>query len=194
MLDLDVFDTDRLLVTGTNRSKNRNVLATAALQQAGIHPGRALFVLDRGDRSLIRLAQLESCARYVTIDQVDGVDQLIWDLAAATADPDSEPGLLLAPDLWSTIAFYRATGHEHLADRIDAVVAKMQRVPLAVSSTTPAEAPTASFLVWIETTDDLAEVRQPGGSGVLDIRYLPGIDLTGSVARLKNTPTQEIRR
>ncbi len=194
MLDLAVFDTDRLLVTGTNHSKNRDVLATAAIRQAGMHPGRALYILDRGDRALIRLAQLESCASYVTIDQVDGVDQLIWDLAAATADPDSESGLLLAPDLWTTIAFYRATGHEHLADRIDAVVAKMQQVPLAASSTMLAESPSASFLVWIETSiEDLVEVRQRGGNGVLDMRDLPGIDLTGSVARLKNTPTQEIR-
>lgn len=194
VFDLEVFDTDRLLVTGPDRLRNKNVLATAALRQAGLHPNRTLYILDRGDRALIRLAQLDTCVRYVTLDQLDRVAQVINELDQLTRSEPAEPVLLLAPDLWHTISFYRASGAGRLADRIDEVIAKMEIVPVAASATSADALPSASFLVWIDTSvGETAHVRRPTDSGVIDLDSLPGIDLTGSVARFTTLPKQEIK-
>ena len=194
VLDLAVFDTDRLLVTGPDQTKNKGVLATAALRRASLHPDRSLYILDRGDRALIRLAQLETCVRYATIDQIEQVEAIVDELDALTNEPAEQRCLLLAPDLWNTVSFYRASGQRQLADRIDEVVARMEMVPLAASGPNTKASPTASFLVWIETgSNDTADVHRNNDNGVIDLRSLPGIDLTGSVARLTTLPKQEIQ-
>jgi hypothetical protein len=195
LLDLTLFDTERLLVTGPSLSRNRDVLATAALQQTRFHPDRTLYILDRGDRALIRLAQLENCARYTTIDQIEAVEQMVDELEALIEHAVTPSSLLLAPDLWATVDFYRVTDHHGLADRIDHLVTKMQILPVATS--TPATTPddSASFLVWIETGGtELADVRRPANGGVIDLDALPGSDLTGSVARLTTLHQEDNRR
>lgn len=193
--DLTIFDTERLLVTGPNRERHRDVLATAALHQVGLHPDRALYILDRGDRALIRLAQLENCARYTTIDQIDPVDQMVGELESLMEQPVVGSSLLLAPDLWATIEFYRGTGHQQLADRIDDLITRMQIVPVAASTQSTTVTDAASFLVWIETgPDQLADVRRPEGGGFIDLDSLPGSDLTGSVARLTTLRKEETQR
>ncbi len=192
-IDLTIFDTDRLLVTGPLPSRHRDVLATAALHQADLHPDRSLYILDRGDRALIRLAQLDNCARYTTIDQLDSVTQMVQDLETMMDQPAEHSSLMLAPDLWNAIEFYRDTGHRPLADRIEELIAKMQLVPMAASATEPpAAAP--SFLVWIETgLEATADVHGADGDTVIDLESLPGIDLTGSVARLTTIRHEEIQ-
>lgn len=181
-------DTSRLLVTGFDPSKNKNLLATAALRQAASHSDHALYVLDRGDRALIRLAQLDTCIRYAALDQIDGVTTLVQELDDLTADDTSPRCLLLAPDLWATVDFYRTSGNRRLADRIDCMVSKMAEVPMAASSSPSHAPPHHSFLVWVETThSDLAELQGPDESGLIELSSLPGLDLTGSIARLTAT-------
>ncbi len=194
-LQADVLDTSRLLVTGADRSKNKTLLATAALRQAAQHPDHALYVLDRGDRALIRLAQLDTCVRYVPIDQVDGVITLFDELDQLLADDHERGCILLAPDLWTTVDFYRSSGHRQLAERIDQVVSRMAEIPIAASSSGSHAAPHRSFLVWVETTsDDFAKLRAEDTNGLIELSSLPGIDLTGSIAKLasgfnKETPS-----
>ena len=97
--------------------------------------------------------------------------------------------LLVAPDLCDAIAFYRNSGQRGLADRLDALVERMRLLPIASSSQSVVEAPEAAFLVWIDssTTPMTASVRTTSGATeqqFIDPSQLPGIDLTGSVARL----------
>jgi hypothetical protein len=195
LLSEAALDTTRLLVTGIDRSKNKNLLATAALRQAANHADHTLYVLDRGDRALIRLAQLDTCARYVPLDQIDEVGALFDELDALTADDTHPRCLLLAPDLWDTVDFYRSSDNRLLADQIDRVVSKMAEVPIAASSSEVHSAPRQSFLVWVETTDDdVAEVRGHDNSGRIDLVTLPGVDLTGSIAKLALIAKRETQR
>lgn len=194
----DLLDSDRLLVTGPNRSRNKDVLATAALRQAARHPDRSIFILDRGDRALIRLAQLDACRRYVTIDQVAKVEYMVTEMEAIDEQASEERSLLLAPDLWEATAFYRNSGHSALADRIGRLVQRMEELPMAASAPGLERVPRDSFLVWINITNDGAEIEvddrdglTPATTEVLDIADLPGADLTGSVARLSTPLNQE---
>lgn len=185
LLPESALDTSRLLVTGFDPSKNKNLLATAALRQAANHPDHALYVLDRGDRTLIRLAQLDTCSHYAPLDQIDAVTTLFEEIENLTADDRSPRCLLLAPDLWATVDFYRASGNDRLADRIDRVVSEMTEVSMAASSSQSHAPQHHSFLVWVETThSDLAELQGPEESGLIELSTLPGLDLTGSIAEL----------
>ena len=197
--DHDILDSNRLLVTGPDRSLTKNVLASAALRQAARFPDRSIFILDRGDRSLIRLAQLDACRRYVAIDQISNVDFMVGELEAIeTQSPDSRV-LFLAPDLWEAIAFYRNSGRSDLADRLDELVARMEILPIAASAVDAADTPRPSFLVWVNTEGtDLAEVQIANindptrhDSSVIDLDALAGADLTASVARLTSQLDEE---
>lgn len=198
---LTPLDTRRLLVTGPDRSRNKSVLATAALRQAAQHPDRSIFILDRGDRALIRLAQLDACRRYAAIDHVENVEAMVQELEGLEDEPAVRPVLMLAPDLWEATAFYRNSGRADLADRIDQIVSRMEIVPMAASAPGLEKIPDSSFLVWVNTAESgPAELHfiDPAGpeftdSQPLDVDSLPGMDLTASVARftaaLTNTPT-----
>lgn len=192
-------DSDRLLVTGSDRSRTKDVLATAALRQAVRHPTRSIFILDRGDRALIRLAQLDACRRYVTLDQIEKVEFMLSELEAIEQQSPDARLLLLAPDLWEATAFYRNGGRPDLADRIDRLVGRMEVLPVAASAPDLTRVPRSWSLVWVNTDAvDRAEVRttdraHPDSTEpqVIDLNNLPGIDLTGSVARLAMSFNQE---
>lgn len=196
--DHHLLDADRVLVAGRDRDRNKHVLATTALRQAVRHPDRSIFILDRGDRALIRLKQLDACRRYVTIDQIADVESVLDELDLIAARADDERVLLLAPDLWDTTAFYRNIGRSDLAGRIDALISQMELLPVAASTLDREQAPPGTFLVWVNTKDDdVADVEhtldgQPDGSTQLDLRDLPGADLTGSVARLAMPTSEEL--
>lgn len=196
----EVLDTSRLLVTGPERARTKNVLATAALRQAARYPDRSIFILDRGDRALIRLAQLEACQRYVAIDQIENVDFMVSELETLEAQSPESQMLLLAPDLWDATAFYRNSGRVDLADRIDRIVARMEIVPMAATATDATDLPQSSFLVWVDTDTDTthANVTQSSDADAedsltIDLDTLPGIDLTASVARLSTSFDEETR-
>lgn len=197
--DHDLLDADRLLVTGPNRSRTERVLATAALRQAARYPDRSIFILDRGDRALIRLAQLNACHRYVAIDQIDNVQFMMDELEAIEREPSEHRVLFLAPSLWEATAFYRNTGRADLADRIDRVVERMELLPLAASSTSLDQVPRASFLVWVNTDGpDLAEVQITSNDDIhttdahiIDLTTLSGVDMTASVAHLTTSYPEE---
>lgn len=197
--DHDVLDADRLLVTGPDRSRTESVLATAALRQAARYPDRSIFILDRGDRALIRLAQLKACNRYVAIDQIDNVNFMMGELEKIEREPLDHRVLFLAPGLWEATAFYRNSGRADLADRIDRVVDQMEVVPLAASSKSLDHVPRSSFLVWVNTDGpDLAEVHVNTSddidaldSHIIDLTTLPGVDMTASVARLTTSFDEE---
>ncbi len=198
----DPLDTNRLLVTGPDRSRNKSVLATAALRQAVRYPDRSIFILDRGDRALIRLAQLDACHRYVAIDQIENVEFMVSELEDLESRPSEQPLLLLAPDLWEATAFYRNSGRAGLADRIDQIVDRMELLPMAASAPDLDRVPSSSFLVWVNTAgSDLAEIHvtDPEDSGsidhqVIDLDTLPGMDLTASVASLATSVNEETPR
>lgn len=182
---LEQLDSDRLLVTGLSHARNKNVLASAALRQAARFPDREIYILDRGDRALIRLAQLDGCEAYASIDQIDRVIELIAAIEQRTSDPDRQV-LLLAPDLWATTSFYRNSGFGEVADAIDSLVDSMDLVPMAASAPSSADLPLSSFLVWVDTNDPprTASPVDADRTDPLDLSTLPGLDLTGSVARL----------
>lgn len=193
----DSLDSDRLLVTGSDRSRTKDVLATAALRQAVRYPDRSIFILDRGDRALIRLAQLDACRRYVTLDQIEKVEFMLTELEAIEKETTDLRLLLLAPDLWEAVAFYRNGGRPDLAERIDQLVDRMEVLPMAASAPDLTRVPRSSFLVWVNTDNaDRAEATTTDHSDstvsqLIDLTNLPGIDLTGSVARLATSLNQE---
>lgn len=197
--DHDILDSDRLLVTGPDRARTESVLATAALRQAARYPDRSIFILDRGDRALIRLAQLNACHRYVAIDQIENVNFMMSELEAIEGQPSDQRVLFLAPGLWEATAFYRNSGRADLADRIDRVVEQMELLPLAASSTDLDQVPRSSFLVWVNTDGhDLAEVQVNASTDIddmdahiIDLTTLPGVDMTASVARLTTSFDEE---
>ena len=198
--DHDILDTHRLLVTGPDRARNKNVLATAALRQAARFPDRSIFILDRGDRALIRLAQLEACRRYVAVDQIANVDFMMGELDAIEAESPGRRVLFLAPDLWEATAFYRNSGRSDLADRIDKIVSRMEVLPIAASAADLDRVPRSSFLVWVNTDGiNLADVQVTNSSDcnkhsarAIDLNTLPGYDLTASIARLTMSLNEEI--
>lgn len=194
--DHGMLDADRLLVTGPDRSRTKNVLTTAALRQAARFPDRSIFILDRGDRALIRLAQLDACLRYVTIDQIASVEFMMSELEELEAQSPDNRVLFLAPDLWEATAFYRNSGRSVLADRIDGLVSRMEVLPIAASAASLERVPRSSFLVWVNTDGvDLAEVQVTGNDAThhahIDLTNLPGIDLTALVARLTTSANEE---
>ena len=194
--DHELLDADRLLVTGPDRARNKSVLATAALRQAARFPDRSIFILDRGDRALIRLAQLEACRRYATIDQIANVDFMMGELEAMEAQSPDHRVLFLAPDLWEASAFYRNSGRSDIAHRIEGLVSRMEVLPIAASAPGLERVPQSAFLVWVNTDGvDPARVRVTGPDETYDAQLnldtLPSVDLTASVARLTNSPAEE---
>jgi len=192
-----LFRASRYFVVGTPGPEVTAFVAAAAIRQATTHPNRPIYVLDRGDRALIRLAQLPSCRQYVAIDDLPAVRRLLDDIEEFMASQGSEetPPLLVAADLQYVLDFYRRCGQPTLVSRLQNVLRASSAVNLA--SSLPSD---HSEGLERLTDEDMAVIYPPGknpvpGEGVrmidskgqhqVDDSAMPSRDMTDSVAQIK---------
>ncbi len=196
------FLNERLMVVGEPSTQVTALIASAALEQAAMYPSRSIFVLDRGDRSLIRLAQIPTCRQYAAIDDIDAATRLIQQLEDHVTGHADDPALVLVADIGRALTFYALAGRSDLAERLETLLHASTSVN-AAASTAPntQDQPVLAdrFLVWIHpSTDDHGpeglRMTDPDGEHRLDDSLIPGRDMTGRVAALKSSDVLESRQ
>lgn len=191
----EVYATPRLFVAGDEDRSSLAVLASSAIVQAQAHGRRPIYIIDRGDRALIRLAQIPTCRRYAAIDDIEAIEAIVDDLEtlAGGAVGDDRPAMVVFRDLLHGLDFLERAGFGHLSERLHRLLRRSNPIDAAVSQPnggpsgpSGADGLMEQFLVWIhppaDSTSNPIIVADEQGRHVLDLRDVPGRDLTGAVA------------
>ncbi len=184
----------RLMVVGEPGEDVVSLVASAVLDHASEHPDRPMFVLDRGDRSLIRLAQLPSCHGYAAIDDVPAATEMMERLEEFVASGREIPALLVVSDLGRALEFYRRAGLADPLGRLESLLDQRSRLVCATASTRPGteglEQLVHRFPVFVFASADdqgaaegLLVLDSSGEHRVHDFS-VAGLDLTDKVARM----------
>ncbi len=183
---------ERLMVVAEPGEQVTALVATSALEHAAVHPDCPIFVLDRGDRALIRLAQLPSCHRYVAIDDLVATAEMIQQIEELVAFDRADTAILIVSDLGRVLDFYRHAGVPELANRLESLLDQPTNLVNTTASTGPGmhglESLAERFRVWVFASADEPGATQglrvvdEHGEHRVEESTLAGRDLTGSVA------------
>lgn len=96
-----------------------------------------VMVIDRADRSLIRLRQLPATDAYVAIDQPDDIEVLLGRIDADTSVEPRVPGLdvLVINEIGRLLSFLSRSGRADLAHRLNRIIGRHDGVRLMVAAT-----------------------------------------------------------
>ncbi|MEZ5229643.1 MAG: hypothetical protein R2710_24165 [Acidimicrobiales bacterium] len=155
------------------------------------HPVR-VTVIDRSDRSLIRLRQLPTIDSYVTIDDLDGIDRLLEQLDERTLLEPRVTGLdlLVINELARLLDFLTRTGRADLAQRLGDLVARHDgdRLMVAASCSAPDQLPSevrSQFRASLDCgPDGSGRLANPTGESVIDLREWSPDRVTSAVASI----------
>ncbi len=151
-----------------------------------------ISVIDRSDRSLIRLRQLPHTLGYATVDALDAVADIIARIDTRTTSTVDEPGLdvLVVNELGRLLHVLALAGRHALVDRLASVIGRHDGARLMVAATCarPDELPDAvrrAFRTSLFCPDGHpATLATPDGERSIDLRDWSTERVTTEVAAL----------
>ncbi len=185
-----------ILISGDNGPAPVAVLAgiTIDLTRRGrpVNSPVRVIVIDRSDRSLIRLRQLPTSAAYVTIDDIAGIERVLHDLDEHTDLEPRLPGLdlLVVNDLGRLLSFLSRSGRADLSLRLTRIIERHDgsQLMVAASCTDPDLLPVevrSQFRSSLACgTDGNGRLANPNGESVIDLRDWSPDRVTTAVASL----------
>ncbi len=190
-----------ILISGDQGPAPVAVLAgiTIDLSRRGRPAGRPVrvAVIDRSDRSLIRLRQLPTNDCYVTIDDLVGIEGLLDQLTERTLLEPRVAGLdlLIVNELARLLSFLSRSGRVDLAGRLGELIERHDgdRLMVAASCSHPELLPPqvrGSFRSSLDCgADGNGRLANPNGETVIDLREWSPERVTTAVAAVTQART-----
>ncbi len=185
-----------ILISGDNGPAPVAVLAgiTIDLSKRDLPVGRAVrvIVIDRADRSLIRLRQLPTLDSYVTIDDLDGIVTVLGQVHERTGFDPRRPGLdlLVVNELARLLGFLSRSGRSDLADRLGQLIERHDgdRLMVAASCSHPEllpESVRAQFRTSLDCdANGSGRLANASGESIIDLREWSPEHVTTAVASI----------
>jgi hypothetical protein len=137
-----------VLVIGDDLTITNELLASLTLDLLGRPENRGLemYIIDRGDRALIRLVQLPHLRGYATIDDVAGIERVLTAIEATLASKAAGPNesdaaaIFLVSEVGPLVRFLQQIGRSDLVERIERVLTAHDRIHLLVAASAPQSA------------------------------------------------------
>ncbi len=151
-----------------------------------------VMVIDRADRSLIRLRQLPTTESYTTIDDLGGVERSLTQLELHTTSEPPSPGLrlLVVNELGRLLDFFSRSGRRDLGAQLESVLARHdgERLMVAASCSSPellSASVRATFRSALDCdTEGTGRLADPTGERVIDLRDWAPDRVTTAVASI----------
>ncbi len=193
----DDLATGAVLVTGTDPTTTTEVLSSLAVDLLVRPENRNLtvHVIDAGDRSLIRLRQLDQTGGYAPADDLGAIETLLGAIERGLTTPTPQPAVLIANQIGPLLSFLERVQRLDLVDRITSLIGFHDRVRLLVAASGPLPSDIDDRLLDRFAThlscDDEQNGRLASGRDerTISISSLSGHDLTSSVAGLVSAET-----
>lgn len=174
--------THPILITGEQTATPVAVLSGIAIdlvrrERPADSPVRVM-IIDRADRSLIRLRQLSATDTYVAIDHPDDIEVLLDRLDNDTLLEPRLPGLdlLMINEIGRLLSFLSRSGRADLTHRLTRIIGRHDGVRLMVAATCSqpdllAPHVRSRFRSSLECAlDGQGRLADPTGTRVIDLR------------------------
>ncbi len=192
----------KVLVRAADPDTGNSSVAREVLTSISSGSPLDLFIIDRGDRKLIRLAQLPQCRRYAAIDDHRSLDRLIrtidqtLDAASSSQRSGAERDVtLLIADLPWMLSFLRSARRADLAASLARVCRRPEprlSVVAGAGLETALDAAVDTLFVTERAEEESPKARPT--AYLFPSNDAAGGDLTGAVALIKRRTSAQATR